>query len=133
MTAVEPASITRPAVPEILPFESSWEPIPWDPDGPVFRFPAEDDPAPDPNRVLAMAGYCAMLGLTGVGVGLYALVAMFRGAPGWYLPSLAMLTMFSVGLVVGAFLAVHQRTLPWILLVAAAPPMFGALFLAVAY
>ncbi|GID64399.1 hypothetical protein Acy02nite_22800 [Actinoplanes cyaneus] len=78
-----------------------------------------------------MAGYSAMLGLMGVGVGLYAIVAVLRGAPGWYLPALAMLTMFSVGLAVGAFLAVHQRTLPWILLAAAAPPMFGALMLAV--
>jgi hypothetical protein len=128
VTAVEPTHISRPAPPEIVPFEPSWEPEP-----PVFRFPAEDDPAPGSGRVLAMAGYSAMLGLTGVGVGLYALVAVVSGAPVWYLPALAMLTMFSVGLVVGAFLAVHQRTLPWILLLAAAPPMAGALLLAVNY
>ncbi|KUL27288.1 hypothetical protein [Actinoplanes awajinensis] len=128
MTVVEPASISRRALPEIMPFEPSWELEPA-----VFRFPAEDDPAPDSTRVLAMAGYCAMLGLTGVGVGLYALVAVFNGAPGWYLPALAMLTMFSVGLASGAFLAVHQRTLPWIMLFSAAPPMFGALLLAVRY
>ncbi|WP_436523239.1 hypothetical protein [Actinoplanes sp. HUAS TT8] len=128
MTAVEPTRISRSAVPEIMPFEPSW-----DEDPAVFRFPTEDDPAPGSTRVLAMAGYSAMLGLTGVGVGLYAIVAMLRGAPGWYLPALAMLTMFSVGLAVGAFLAVHQRALPWILLAAAAPPMVGALLLAGSY
>jgi hypothetical protein len=128
VTAVEPARISRTALPEIVPFEPSWDTEPA-----VFRFPAEDDPAPGSARVLAMAGYSAMLGLTGVGVGLYALVAVLSGAPGWYLPALAMLTMFSVGLAVGAFLSVHQRTLPWILLLAAAPPMIGALLLAVAY
>ncbi|WIM97454.1 hypothetical protein ACTOB_000977 [Actinoplanes oblitus] len=128
MTAVEPARISRTALPEIVPFEPSWDPEP-----PIFRFPAEDDETPGSTRVLTMAGYSAMLGLTGVGVGLYALLAVFRGAPGWYLPALAMLTMFSVGLAVGAVLSVHQRTLPWILLLAAAPPMLGALLLAVAY
>jgi hypothetical protein len=126
VTAVEPTRISRGAVPEIMPFEPSW-----DEDPAVFRFPTEDDPAPGPTRVLAMAGYSAMLGLTGVGVGLYAIAALFGGAPGWYLPALAMLVMFSVGLVCGAFLAVHQRALPWILLLAAAPPMAGALLLAV--
>lgn len=128
MTAVEPTRISRSAIPEIMPFEPSW-----DEDPAVFRFPTEDDPAPGSTRVLAMAAYSAMLGLTGVGVGLYAIVAVLTGAPGWYLPALAMLTMFSVGLAVGAFLAVHQRALPWILLLAAAPPMFGALLLAVHY
>ncbi|GIF06750.1 hypothetical protein [Actinoplanes siamensis] len=126
MTAVEPTHISRPALPEIVSFEPSWEPQPA-----VFRFPAEDDPAPRPTQVLAMAAYSAMLGLTGVGVGLYGLVAVLRGAPAWYLPALAVLTMFSVALAVGAFLAVHQRTLPWILLLAAAPPMGCALLLAV--
>ncbi|GIF12623.1 hypothetical protein [Actinoplanes teichomyceticus] len=128
MTAVEPTRISRNAVPEIGSFEPSWDEAPA-----VFRFPAEGDPAPGTARVLTMAGYTAMLGLTGAGVGLYAVIAVLRGAPGWYLPALALLTMLSVAPAVGAFLAVHRRALPWILLLSAAPPMAGALLLAVAY
>jgi hypothetical protein len=128
VTAIEPTHIYRSALPEIMPFEPACDLEPA-----MFRFPTEDDPSPDSTRLLAMAGYSAMLGLTGVGVGLYALVAVIRGAPAWYLPALAMLAMFSVGLAAGAFLAVHQRTLPWILLLGAAPPMFAALMLAVSY
>ena len=45
------------------------------------------------------------------------------GAPVWYLPALAVLTLLSVAPVVAAFLAIHRRALPWMLLLAAAPPM----------
>ncbi|GIE88042.1 hypothetical protein SAMN06264365_109251 [Actinoplanes regularis] len=128
MTAVEPTHIYRAAVPEIVAREPAWEPEPA-----IFRFPAEDDPAPGPTQVLAMAGYSAMLGLTGVGVGFHALAAVFGQAPGWYLPSLALLTLLSVGLAASAFLAVHRRFLPWLLLLAAAPPMVGALLIAVGH
>jgi hypothetical protein len=115
---VMPADVPRRAVPE--------EPV-------VFRFPAPDDPPPGAARMLAIAVYSAGLGLCGVAVGLYAVLAVFSGAPVWYLPALAALTLLSVALVVAAFLAIHQRALPWVLLLAAALPMAANLYIAVSY
>jgi hypothetical protein len=112
---VMPASITPEARPE--------EPV-------IFRFPAPDDPAPGAARMLAVAIYNAGLGLCGVVVGLYAVLAVFSGAPVWYLPALSALTALSVALVVAAFLAIHQRALPWMLLLAAALPMAANVYLA---
>ncbi|MEV6299625.1 hypothetical protein AB0M02_09495 [Actinoplanes sp. NPDC051861] len=98
-----------------------------------MRFPAPDDPAPSARRMLGMAIYGSGLGLTGVAVGLYAVVAVFGGAPGWYLPVLALLTLMSVAPAAAAFLAVHQRRLPWMLMLAAAPPMMTAVLVALQY
>ena len=127
MTAVEPARTTRSRVPETAPFQ------PWHDTPAVFRFPAPDDPPPGAARMFAMALYSAALGLAGVGVGAYAVVAVFGGAPGWYLPALGLLTVLSVGPVVAAFLAIHQRTLPWLLLLAAGPPTVANVLVAVSY
>ena len=127
MTAVEPARITRSSVPEAAPSQ------PWYDTPAVFRFPAPDDPPPGAARMFAMALYSAALGLAGIGVGLYAVVAVFGGAPGWYLPALGLLTALSVGPVVAAYLAIHQRALPWLLLLAAAPPTVANVMVAVSY
>lgn len=127
MTAIEQARTTRVMVPAEVPYQ------PWTPDPAVFRFPGPDDPAPGGARMLAMAVYGTGLGLCGVAVGLYAVVAVFGGAPTWYLPVLALLTLLSVGPVVAAFLAIHQRALPWMLLLAAAPPMAGNILVALSY
>ena len=108
--------------------------VPWPAEEPAaLRFPAPDDPAPSARRMLGMAVYGAGLGLTGVAVGLYAVVAVFGGAPGWYLPVLALLTLMSVAPAAAAFLAVHQRRLPWMLMLAAAPPMMTAVVVALSY
>ncbi|BAL86164.1 hypothetical protein AMIS_9440 [Actinoplanes missouriensis 431] len=124
MTAVEQAR-TTPAAP--VPYTAETE------DPGVFRFPAPEDPPPGAARMLAMALYGTALGLTGVGVGLYAVVAVFGGAPGWYLPALGVLTLLSVLLTAAAFLAIHERNLPWWLLIAAAPPMAAAVAVALSY
>lgn len=100
---------------------------------PLFRFPAPDDPAPGDAQMLIIASYGTVLGLCGMAAGLYSVVAVFSGAPGWYLPALAALTAASVGPVVAAFLALHRRALPWLLLLAAAPPMAGNLYVAMSY
>jgi hypothetical protein len=121
VTALEHARTTRIVTPAKNP---------WPEEHTVFRFPAPDDPAPGSGRMLAVAVYSAALGLCGVGVGLYAVLAVFGGAPMWYLPTLAVLTMLSVAPVVAAFLAIHQRTLPWLLLLAAAPPMVADILVA---
>ncbi|BEL09664.1 hypothetical protein Q0Z83_078550 [Actinoplanes sichuanensis] len=127
MTALEQVPTTRAVTPADIPHRL----VPEEPV--IFRFPAPDDPPPGAARMLAVAIYSAGLGLCGVAVGLYAVVAVFSGAPIWYLPALALLTLLSVALVVAAFLAIHQRALPWMLLLAAALPMAANLYIAVTY
>jgi hypothetical protein len=128
-----PAQRTRG--PELLPF--GWEPGAGSPElgerESYFRFPAADDPHPGTARVLLMAIYTALLGLGGVGVGLRGLVSVLGGAPGWYVPVLALIGLVGVALAVGAFLSVHRRFLPWVLLLAAAIPLTGDILLATAY
>jgi hypothetical protein len=55
----------------------------------IFRFPAPDDPPPGAARMLAIAVYSAGLGLCGVAVGLYAVLAVFSGAPVSCVPQLS--------------------------------------------
>jgi hypothetical protein len=120
---------------ELLPF--GWErgPSTADPEEreTLFRFPAADDPAPGTRRLLAMSLYASALGLGGVGVGVRGLVSVIGGVPGWYVPLLAFLGLFSVALVVGGFLSIHRRVLPYLLLAAAAVPLSGAVLLAVSH
>jgi len=99
----------------------------------MFRFPAADDPAPGIRKVLFMSLYASGLGLAGVGVGVRGLLSTLGGVPGWYVPVLVILGLISVALTVGAFLSVHRRLLPYLLLLAAAVPLTGAVLLAVAY
>ncbi|OJF10955.1 hypothetical protein BG844_29235 [Couchioplanes caeruleus subsp. caeruleus] len=123
--------------PEVVPF--GWEPArPAAPlpagDEALFRFPAADDPAPGTRRLLGMSIYASLLGLAGVGVGVRGLLSQIGGGvPGWYTWVLAFLGMVSVALAVGAFLSIHRRMLPWILLIAAAVPLIADIMLAVAY
>lgn len=123
MTAVEQIPTTRVVMPADVPHE----PPPHEPV--LFRFPAPDDPAPGVGRMLAIAVYGTALGLCGIAVGLYAVVIVLSGAPVWFLPALAALTILSVALAVAAFLAIHQRFLPWLLLLAAALPMAANVYL----
>ena len=123
--------------PEVVPF--GWEPAPAGEtdaaDAEVFfRFPGVDDPAPGTRRLLAMSVYASLLGLAGVGIGIRGMVSQIGGGvPGWYVPVLAFLGMVSVGLSVGAFLSIHRRVLPWVLLLGAAVPLIADIMLAVAY
>ena len=99
-----------------------------------FRLPTSDDPAPGTRRVLIMSLYAAVLGLAGVGVGVRGLVSTIGGGvPGWYVPLLVVLGLVSVVLSVGAFLSIHRRVLPYVLLAGAGLPLTGAVMLAVAY
>jgi hypothetical protein len=109
-----------------LPF--AWENGPEHPDlgdrDTVFRFPAADDPEPATRRLLGMSLYASLLGLVGLAVAVRGVVAIMAGSvPGWYEPTLAVAGGVCVGLVVGAFLSIHRRVLPWLLLVAAAAPL----------
>lgn len=100
----------------------------------LFRFPAADDPTPSTRRVLVMSLYAAVLGLAGVGLGVRGFVSVLSGtAPGFYVPVLALVGLISVALVVGAFLSIHRRALPYLLLLAAAGPLAGDFWLAGLY
>lgn len=120
----------------VVPF--GWENGPGtapEPDADVlFRFPTASDPAPGTGRLLVMSLYASALGLAGVGVGVRGFVSVLGGeAPRWYVPVLALLGLISVALVVGAFLSIHRRLLPYLLLLAAAAPLIGDVLLAVAF
>ena len=97
----------------------------------LFRFPAADDPAPGTRRLLSMSLYASALGLIGVGVGVRGFVSVLGGVPGWYIPVLSLLGLISVALMVGAFLSIHRRVLPYVLLLAAAVPLAADVALAV--
>jgi len=142
-TDIDTPTVTRTAAPpapaptpDLLPF--AWEPEPGAPDlgerETVFRFPAANDPTPGTARLLIMSIYASILGLAGVGVGLRAFLPVLSGsAPGWYVPLLALTGLSGVALVVGAFLSVHRRFIPWFLLLCAAGPLVGDIMLAMAY
>ena len=126
MTTVEQSRSTRTEAAEIMPF-GGWEitpaPTGFDDRAALFRFPAADDPAPSPARLLTMALYAAALGLAGVGVWLRALVTVFGGTAFWYVPALSLFGLASVVMVVGSFLSIHRPVLPWLLLLAATGPL----------
>ena len=126
MTTVEQNRSTRTEAAEIMPF-GGWEitpaPTGFDDRAALFRFPAADDPAPSPARLLTMALYAAALGLAGVGVWLRALVTVFGGTAFWYVPALSLFGLASVVMVVGSFLSIHRPVLPWLLLLAATGPL----------
>jgi hypothetical protein len=90
----------------------------------VFRFPSADDPEPATRRLLGMSLYATLLGLVGLAVGVRGVVAIIaERTPGWYEPTLAVTGLACVALVVAAFLSIHRRILPWLLLVTAAAPL----------
>jgi peptidoglycan/LPS O-acetylase OafA/YrhL len=92
----------------------------------VFRFPSADDPEPRSRRLLGMALYSTVFGMLGLAVGVRGLLSIIGGGtPGWYEPALAGTGLLCVALVVGAFLSIHRRVLPWLLLIAAAVPLAG--------
>lgn len=100
----------------------------------MFRFPAPDDPSPSSRRLLIMSLYSSLLGLGGVGVGVRGLVSQIGGGvPFWYSWVLALFGLTSVTLAVAAFLSIHRRVLPWVLLLTAAAPLIADVLLAVAY
>ena len=89
----------------------------------AFRFPAADDPRPRSRRLLGMSLYTAVLGTVSLAVALRAMLSMATGGtPAWYGPVLAVTTLVSVALAVGAFLSIHRRRLPWALLLGSTVP-----------
>jgi hypothetical protein len=136
VTTVERSRATPTEAAEIMPF-GGWEttPIPAGIDGQeaLFRFPAPDDPAPGTTRLLSLTLYTAVLGVSGLVAGACALITAIAGAPFWFMPAVALLTIAGVAATVAAYLSVHRPVLPWLLLLAATVPMGGATALAALY
>ena len=136
MTTLEQSPTTHTEAATIMPF-GGWQTTPviggFGDDEALFRFPAADDPAPAPARLLGMSLYAAALGMTGVGVGARGLLTALGGTPFWFMPALALLSLVSVAAAVGAFLSIHRPSLPWMLLLGASVPMAGAVLLATLY
>ena len=126
MTTVEKSRTTHTEPAEILPFfgpETTQTASVVDDLDTLFRFPAPDDPAPAPARLLGMAVYAAALGLAAIGVGLRAMLTVVGGAPFWYVPVLSFFGLLSVTLAVGSLLSIHRPTLPWMLLLGSTVPL----------
>jgi hypothetical protein len=85
-----------------------------------FRLPAHQDPEPDPGRLVGLCSWAAALGLLGLPVAGRAWVAFHTEAvPGWFEPLVVTMGVVGITLTAAAFLAIHRRHLPWLLLTAA--------------
>ena len=116
-----------------LPF--AWEdgPAPTDDDDrdAVFRFPAADDPRPGSRRLLAMSLYASMLGTLILAVAAHTVLSVMVGsAPGWPPAALSVAWLSSVVLVIAAFLSIHRRRLPWVLLLGSTLPLTATVAIA---
>ncbi len=117
--SADPSSLELPFAWENGPGEAD----PGDRDS-VFRFPSPDDPEPGTRRLLGMSLYASVLGLLGLAVAVRGVLAIVGSrTPVWYEPTLAVAGLACVALVVAAFLSIHRRVLPWLLLLAATAPL----------
>ena len=92
--------------------------------GELFRFPAADDTGPGPRRLLVMALCTALIGIVALAVTLRGLLVIIGGeAAGWYQPAFVAAGLFGVAFVVAAFLSIHRRRLPWLLLAGSTVPL----------
>ena len=126
-TPADPANEeTRPLG---LPF--AWENGPGEPPSGerdvLFRFPAADDPVPGSRRLLGMSLLASALGVVGLVVTVRGVLLIAGGgAPLWYDLLFPVVALLGVALVVGAFLSIHRRRLPWALVIGAAAPLTAA-------
>jgi hypothetical protein len=96
----------------------------------MFRFPSPDDPEPRARRLLGMSLYATVLGVLGFAVTVRGLLSLAGGStPGWYQTAFAGTGLLGVALVVAAFLAIHRRLLPWLLMLGAAVPLGAAVMI----
>ncbi|GAB7040067.1 MULTISPECIES: hypothetical protein [Catenuloplanes] len=95
--------------------------------GPAFRMPADTDPEPSTRRLLTLSCWAGALALFGLAVavrGLAALVADTAG--GWHEPATVAVGVTGIAFTVGAFMSVHRRRLPWIMLAAATAALLAS-------
>lgn len=89
-----------------------------------FRFPAPDDPKPQLRRLFGVAIGASLIGLISLAISARALLEIVSGpTPAWYGPLVAVADLACVAPAIGAFLSIHRRRLPWILLLIAVLPL----------
>lgn len=80
--------------------------------------------------MVGMSAWAAALGLSGLAVGAHAMAAIVTGsAPGWFEPVVVPTGLLGITLTAAAFLAVHRRLLPWLLLGAGAVALVAVVLL----
>lgn len=73
--------------------------------------------APRLRQLMGVCGWAAVLGGIGLIIGLRGHIGILAGEPPtWYEPSFIIVGVIGILLTVGAFLTVHRRRAPWILL-----------------
>ena len=94
-------------------------PLSWSRDSSV-HLPRFDRRQPQLRQLIGVCGWAAILGVVGLVVGIRGFVGDLLGAaPGWYEPAMIAVGLVGIGLTVGAFVTVHRRRTPYILLGAA--------------
>lgn len=74
-------------------------------------------PEPRLRQLMGVCGWAAVLGGVGLILGLRGLIGVLSNdAPGWYEPAILAVGMVGIGLTVAAFLTVHRKKEPWLLL-----------------
>jgi hypothetical protein len=69
------------------------------------------------RQLMGVCGWAAVLGLFGLVIGVVGFMQDLMGAaPGWYEPVMIIVGAIGIGLVVGAFVSVNRRRLPYALL-----------------
>lgn len=104
-------------------------PLTWaEPSGeyPVSRRPST--PEPRLRQLMGVCGWAAVLGGISLIVTLRGLFGVITGnPPGWYEPSAVIVGLTGIALTVAAFVTVHRRRLPWMLLSAASVFLIAAM------
>ncbi|MDP9799689.1 hypothetical protein J2S43_008201 [Catenuloplanes nepalensis] len=98
--------------------------------GPAFRMPAETDPEPSTRRLLTLSCWAGTLALLGLAVAVRGLAALLTDtAGGWHEPATVACGVTGIAFPVAAFLSVHRRRLPWIMLATATTALLASTLL----
>lgn len=68
------------------------------------------------RRLMGLSVWALGLGLSGLVLGVVALVRIMTEAPGWFEPVFSVVGVVGLGLIVAAFVTVARRVTPWILM-----------------
>jgi hypothetical protein len=89
-------------------------------------------PQPRLRQIVGVCGWAALLGVLGLAVGIRGLLAdLIDYTPSWYEPMMIGIGLLGIGLTAGAFVSVHRRRTPYILLSAATVVLAYAIFLTI--
>ncbi|HEY7225534.1 MAG TPA: hypothetical protein VH561_18320 [Micromonosporaceae bacterium] len=87
-------------------------------------------PQPRLRQIIGVCGWAALLGVLGLAVGIRGFIAdLMDATPSWYEPMMIGVGLVGIALTVGAFVSVHRRRTPYLLLSAATVVLAYAIFL----